>query len=651
MSKKLDDSLFEDVSYEDESTDSSLFEDVPYEEPTSNFLENATKDVSKTVASGVLGGLAGKTAQIGGRMLASEKVAFLGNLQKAARHSAMGESVTSPSAEGRFVKKSEDLAKELKEKVRSERDISKKKLDKIFRLADKKVSKKNINEILNKIKKEVAEITPPSDESILRKKELLNVLEGEKVSDKTVTIKPKGDVKTGLEDALEKLDRIKKKDIFESEELGELKSYGPDKVNKDLGLVSSTDLSKGKVKTVPIKAGKYTPIDIIEESTDYTPKMTTQEIKTLQKSINEVRDQALPTSLIKGKASSASKELKDVIESNIKEGLGEKSLGTYKKSNKRYSDLGDELYELLPSLKETEKADLDLSSFMRSLGEKGSSTTDKTRILESVLGRVYKEDPKKAEVLYRDILKNAERYDLTNVLSGKHGGPFVQLGENISIRAGDMLGSLARPAVKLAQKAEEISPEAIKKALGVTGDVLKKGGSKFMENLPTIGAVLGASLSFQEARADGLDVVDSLKKAAADEGVDIALGLGSLALPEKSGPKRGTVDYKMEHGLPLTDEEKRIAYPSYFNKKDLKQNRKESEKKMYNMSSGDISDLSNRMKEKFPEKTQFLAPLEKAAQAEGRSKTAIMYGLNQQPAFRQMMDRLLSDKEAEGEDE
>ncbi len=62
---------------------------------------------------------------------------------------------------------------------------------------------------------------------------------------------------------------------------------------------------------------------------------------------------------------------------------------------------------------------------------------------------------------------------------------------------------------------------------------------------------------------------------------------------------------------------------------------------LYKMAPDQVRELSSRMTQKFGEKASaFAGPLERAANSEGKARTAIMYGLYQQPAFRHMLGNM-----------
>ena len=130
---------------------------------------------------------------------------------------------------------------------------------------------------------------------------------------------------------------------------------------------------------------------------------------------------------------------------------------------------------------------------------------------------------------------------------------------------------------------ESVSPEISIKDIGMTGvggpglaagnKVLQKKGasmvaktsdllsklakSKAMKALPFVGAGIGGLATYSEARAAGEDVPDSIGKAVTSEGLESVLGLGSLVLPDSTGPNKKSLEWRLENGEKLNAQEYR----------------------------------------------------------------------------------------------
>ncbi len=185
---------------------------------------------------------------------------------------------------------------------------------------------------------------------------------------------------------------------------------------------------------------------------------------------------------------------------------------------------------------------------------------------EAVEDLAAKNDPE----YYRQLLKNKKATGELGIASDIAYSKSLKEGALPSLSKSDLISSgLIGPGKVGAYKlATQKGSSVLAKATDALNKLSKKVPKKLVKSLPFVGALAGAGLSYEQARAEGYNPAESTGKAAIDTAAELALGLGTLALPETSGPRKNTVEYKMESGEKLnTEDYKKMAKdnPEYLN--------------------------------------------------------------------------------------
>jgi hypothetical protein len=565
--------LSESQSQEDD------WEDLPLDGNSDNLLEQLPTEV-RPIFGGTTGYAAGKGSQKILELLGagledtgstivegSRQVPFVGDVTGSAKYAAEGKSVVGKGLFGDASKTREtildeslDVAKDWKNVVDKQKKESSKKIGSLINLTDKKIGPKNYNETLNKIQKGLLEIEAPTEESKKSVTELQNLLESKKITESDYNIVSKKQVKSGLEEAKERLKTIQNKIKMEAEELGQIKSFGPIKEKKAANRVSSLDIDSGKVISTPIKTGEFTPIDIEKLDKKYFDNLDTQGLKNLQKNIRAVKDQspiAVQRTPIYNKIIQAEQDIKSIISDRIKQGLGEAKSEMYDNANKSYRSTID-MEDLIPNItKDSKSKEIDVSNFLRSLEDDSKSSDVKNQKFKAFIEEST-QDPEKLKILEKKTRELADRYNLSD-LTRKIGIDSTSL-RNLGVRAGDVLGKSYNAARTLA-----------------------KG---FVKALPLIGAGAGIMITYDQAIAAGATEEEAMEIAVDQTASDEVLGFLSA---ERTGPME-TIAKKQESGDPLTEEEYKI-----LRDRALKQNKKmmEDPNTNFNKAADEIEKLDN----------------------------------------------------------
>lgn len=460
----------------------------------------------------------------------SRQVPIIGDITGAAKYAAEGKSVVgkglfggSDSTRNKIVDESLDLVKEYKDLVKKQKSNSSKKIGKLIKLTDSKVSPSNYNEILNNIERELDVIQTPTEESLKSKNELKALLQKNKDIETKYNVVSKKQVKTGIQEAKDKLKELQSKLKMEAEELGEIKSFGPTK--ESANRVSSLDLQKGKVISVPIKSGEYTPIDINKLDKEFFSKMDTQDLKNLQISMREIKDSAPENSQMYTKLIKAEEDIKNALYDRVEKGLGTSKLEAYKTANKQYAS-AKEMEELIPNLSDSRKVkEIQVSNFLRSIEDDNKSADVKNQMFRAFMDE-SSEDPVKLKILQDKTRELADRYNLSD-LTRKIGIDSTSL-RNLGVRVGDVAGKLYK-GVKTVAKAG-------------------------LSTLPFVGAGVGYTMTMNQAMAQGATEEEAREMALEQTVSDQIFGLFS---PERAGPME-SLARKQESGEKLTEEEERI---------------------------------------------------------------------------------------------
>ena len=552
---KLDENLFEDIPYELEETndsqkvEDSLFEDVPYElkdestDIVSSMLNDLPSEI-KPVVGGTTGFVAGsgakkaiETVGSGLEELAkpilegSRQAPIVGDVTGAAKYASQGKSVVgkglfggSDSTRNKIVDESLDLVKEYKDLVKKQKSNSSKKIGKLIKLTDSKVSPSNYNEILNNIERELDVIQTPTEESLKSKNELKALLQKNKDIETKYNVVSKKQVKTGIQEAKDKLKELQSKLKMEAEELGEIKSFGPTK--ESANRVSSLDLQKGKVISVPIKSGEYTPIDINKLDKEFFSKMDTQDLKNLQISMREIKDSAPENSQMYTKLIKAEEDIKNALYDRVEKGLGTSKLEAYKTANKQYAS-AKEMEELIPNLSDSRKVkEIQVSNFLRSIEDDNKSADVKNQMFRAFMDE-SSEDPVKLKLLQDKTRELADRYNLSD-LTRKIGIDSTSL-RNLGVRVGDVAGKLYK-GVKTVAKAG-------------------------LSTLPFVGAGVGYTMTMNQAMAQGATEEEAREMALEQTMRDEILG---FITPEMSGPMGGLAK-RIEDGTASEEDKKKFG--------------------------------------------------------------------------------------------
>lgn len=512
-----------DLSGFDESVNVSTEDDILSEIPSEVFAPaNAT-------AGALIGKGAKEALNLTGKGLdkvsdMSRSFPIVGDAVGAYKYASEGESVVGEKARKNIIKKSEELSNEVSEKLIKQKKNASKKIGKTLDLLDKKVPPKNYNKYLNKIERSINNIDTPTEEAEKTVKELKNKLKALKESKTTSKVINSGLVKSGQQDAIERLKDLQNKLTSEAEELGNRKSFGPIKVDQDAKIVKSVDIGDGRVRSMPIKASDYTPIDIETNTKEFYKKMKPSDLKKLEKGIREIKDVSKPSTQAFSATTGAYGEVKDLLNNEIGENLGDKSLDRYKNANKQYKAVL-EAEDLIPSLKKGERGSIDLSDFLRKTADDSKSGDKKLQKLEALLSKVQSGNPDDVKKLEKEILKMSDKYDLSD-LTRKLGLDSTSL-RNMSVRGGDLVGKVAKP--------------------------LKTVGKKIVKNLPIIGAGIGIAASYSEAKAAGMGTGEAISRAIENESIDTILG---PAYPERvSVQPEEAIFHKIAKGEKISPED------------------------------------------------------------------------------------------------
>ena len=185
-----------------------------------------------------------------------------------------------------------------------------------------------------------------------------------------------------------------------------------------------------------------------------------------------------------------------------------------------------------------------------------------------------------------------------------------RVSPEISLRDIGMTG-VAGPAAAGASKAIQKKGASVGAKLSdLMGKIAK---SKATKALPYIGAAIGALGTYSEAKAAGEPTGEAIKQAIAEEGVEAVLGpAAGIILPERSGPRKDSLEYKLESGQKLTPEEYKKLFPQ----------------------------AASSLQESDSPAAQALGDeLEKAKEQGGDTYNQKMYQIQQQPALRELLRR------------
>lgn len=225
--------------------------------------------------------------------------------------------------------------------------------------------------------------------------------------------------------------------------------------------------------------------------------------------------------------------------------------------------------------------------------------------------------------IIKDILTEGEMPQ-SKLMQALTGGPRGAVREALDSLTG--LGALAaEKAGKVAKKAAKVVPGA--------------------------GAVVGGLLGM----AEGAKASEAFGQALEEE------ALGPLA-PEVAGPKRGTLQEKLQRGDLLSPKEIKDLENQYKKNttkkklesgepltaeeqekliKESKSPKQEKDVQLNTITETSPEDLKNAsiMAASNPEYKSYAGPLLKASEANERTRKAILFGLYQQPAFREMLKK------------
>lgn len=454
----------------------------------------------------------------------AKQLPFIGEFLGAAEYAEKGQSVVGKKARKKIIEESEDVVDVISDKLKKQQKTASNKMGKVLKLVDKKLDPTNLNQNLNQIQKSIKNIKMPTEQGQKTIDSLNDLLNEYKQVKSEYSVKAKGKVKTGIEEATEKLEAIKSKLIMDAEELGEAKTFGPTKINEQAKRVGALDIQSGKVISTPIKSGEFTPIDIQKTDTSFFKKMSVDDLKNLQKSTSEIIKTADPKTQAYSQAVKAEIKLKEIIADKIEQGLGQKGLDIYKTAGKEYATV-EQAYEVFPELKKNEVGKIKTSDFLRKI-EETSATGDVKRQLFDKFFEKIKGDPEELSKLNSEITQLSDRYNLSQ-LSTKFGLDSTSL-RNLSVRAGDITGKVLKYP-KIAAK-------------------------KILKNLPLIGAAVGGYLTYDQAIAAGATPEEALALSSSEAVESAALG---PLFAERTGPMIGSIQYKLENNIKLTDEEKK----------------------------------------------------------------------------------------------
>lgn len=531
--EKIENDLFEDVPYNYQESVSSvesddvLFEDIPYQEEMSPLTGTL---VGGGIGQAIKSGASSLEKPISTAIKGAKNLPVIGEFIKSAEFSEQDKGVVGKKARESIIKESENLAEDISTKLDTQKKTASKKIGKVIELVDKKLDPTNVNQSLNQIEKSISSIKPPTEEGQKAVQNLQSLLDEYKQTKSEYSVKSKGIARTGVEEATQKLEDIKSKMIMEAEQLGEQKSFGPNKVVPEAKRVGSLDIQSGKFISTPIKSGEFSPIEISKKDTSFFQKMSTSDLKDLERGIREIKDSAATNTQAYSEAIKAENKIKEAISERVQKGLGQTGTDIYKSGIKEYSD-AMKAQELFPELTKGDIGKINTSDFIRKVGDSTMTADSKKQILNSLFEKI-KDNPKKLEEAKETIFELSDRYNLSH-LSTKYGIDTSML-RNISVRAGDVTGKTlkySKPLVKA-----------------------------IVKQAPWIGSVIGFLSTYEEARAEGSGIGESLLEAGKEEGVDIALGPLALFKPDKTGPRKGTPDYEIENRQPMSKEQAEDYY-------------------------------------------------------------------------------------------
>ena len=497
-------------------------------------VEEVEEDAMSPISGTLLGAGIGQAVKSGSsavsplvdRMSSGVKqLPIIGEFARAAEYAEKGKGVVGNKQRQKIIKESEELAEDLSDKLSFQKKKASQKIGKVINLVDKKLDPTNLNQSLNQIEKSISSIKAPTEEGQKSLDSIKNLLDDYKKVKSEYSIKSKGKVKTGIEEATDKLETIKSKLIMEAEQLGEEKSFGPTKVIPEAKRVGALDIQKGKFISTPIKTGEFSPIEISKKDTSFFQKMSTDDLKSLERKVREVKQSTAPNTQAFTEAIKAEGKIKEAIEERIKQAMGQQGIDIYKSGAKEYSDV-IKAYDLFPELTKGELGNIKSSDFIRKVGDSNMAAYTKKQIIDSLFDKI-KDDPEKLKEAKEAIYEISDRYGLSH-LSTKYGIDTSML-RNLSVRAGDITG-------KVVKYPKKIASAIIKKA-------------------PWIGAIAGFGLTYSQARAEGRPVGEAIAEAAKEEGIDTLLGPFALMKPDQVGPKQDSIEYKLERGEQLSKED------------------------------------------------------------------------------------------------
>lgn len=232
-----------------------------------------------------------------------------------------------------------------------------------------------------------------------------------------------------------------------------------------------------------------------------------------------------------------------------------------------------------------------------------------------------------------------------------------------------------KAAIGLGKLDEVVDPitgkiSKIAKSIAGEGSLLKSTGAKVLENLPVAGAVLGGLAGASSAMAAGLSPEASLAVGTAEAFnpiplTDVASGVveakkeyeKSQSIPKTiaAGAKGLVSPYSDIMGQVGTEQslaarDKMQKSMNYIEEMKQRQQQKEIPhtefKSFVNKTPQDIQALADIFSASDSKAAQsYVAPLLKASQADDRTRSAVLFGLYQQPAFREMKRKLAGDEE------
>lgn len=278
---------------------------------------------------------------------------------------------------------------------------------------------------------------------------------------------------------------------------------------------------------------------------------------------------------------------------------------------------------------------------------------------DTYVGPKDKEITKIADQLVKDPEVALKQFDLENISLSE----LDQVINEVNRHTGDLTGPAQSEAQKrsriLAGRLRELSNEAIEgsgdlaesnlklsrafsalKRGGVKGNVMSQSKMQADTQVDALKSMLSKESDASSGRQRFFEYLDEaqpggfegdkakselLRKGKTLQKLEDTESGGLLYAARRFAGEAGRLEGAVENKI--TQAPKKIA--------------EFAQKKLYGMDSDGINKLSEDFIAKHGDKAQsFAGPLQKAANSEGRTRTAIMYGLYQQPAFRKMLNAI-----------